>query len=83
MRSTYSRDGIELYSTIADACILLYVYEAQNGNFGAHYVEYSKISTGYIGRNTADINGKTAFLHPSDYGYEGERFFVLGFFIFK
>ena len=83
VRSTYSRDGIELYSTIADACILLYAYEAQNGNLGAHYVEYSKISTGYIGRNTADIDGKTAFLHPSDYGYEGERFFVLGIFIFK
>ena len=83
VRSTYSRDGIELYSTIADACILLYAYEAQNGNLGAHYVEYSKISTGYIGRNTADIDGKTAFLHPSDYGYEGERFFVLGIYIFK
>ena len=83
VRSTYNQDGIEIYSTIADACILLYAYKTESGKIGAHYVEYSKVPLGYIGRNTGDSNGTTAFLHPSDYGYEGERFFVIGIFIFK
>ena len=83
VRSTYNRDGIELYSTVADACILLYAYKTKDDNWGAHYVEYSKVLSGYLGRNVGGNNGVSLFLHPSDYGYEGTGFFVLGIFIFK
>ena len=83
VHSTYNRDEIELYSTVADACILLYTFKTSAGNYGGHYVEYSRTPSGYTGRNVNTNTGMGMFSHPSDYGYEGERFFVLGIFVFK
>lgn len=50
--------------------------------FGAHFVEYSKGTMGYIGRNTSE--GRTyCFAWPSDYGYKGARYYVIGIFVYK
>lgn len=81
VRMTDDYDEIDVLSSLADASILLYVYSSKN--LGAHYVEYSKSPTGYIGRNTGIGNGATSFSSAVDYGYEGSRLYAIGIFIFK
>jgi hypothetical protein len=83
VRVTDGWDGIDIYSSVADACIMMYAFKSTNGGVGAHYIEYSRSPLGYTGRNTAENGGQATFQYPSDYGCKGSRFFVVGIFIFK
>jgi hypothetical protein len=81
VRTTDRHDEIDIYSAMADACILLYIFD-YNG-YGGHYVEYSRMESKYSGRNTSESSGAHTFLYPSDYGVEGSRIYTVGIFIFK
>ena len=75
-------DAIDLYSTSADASILWYCYSSSSFPFiGGHFVAYERHANGYVGYNTAQ--GVSDFLFPSDYGYQGNRFYAVGIFIYK
>jgi len=90
---TYMTDNpseIDALSQTADACILWYMFPAtyyplgvKVDAFGAHFVEYSKEATAYIGRNTAEGSGTYYFTWPSDYGYKGQRYYAIGIFVYE
>lgn len=76
-----NRDGIDIYAKTADACILWYTFPS-NTIFGAHFVEFHKTSSGYVEYNTSS-SGISYFHRPSDYGYDGNRNYAIGIFIYR
>ena len=79
---TDSWDAIDIHSQTADASIMYYMFQTNNG-FGAHYISYRDIDNKYIGMNTSTISGTEYFTYPSDYGYRDKRFYALGIFIYN
>ena len=82
---------IDTYSQSASACIMYYkfprTYQVFNSlsinAYGAHFIEYSRLSNGYVGRNTSEGSGTYAFSSPYGYGTKGPRYYVVGVFIYK
>ena len=78
--TSHTPPEVDFCSQNADACIMLYRYKSRNKIYG-HFVEYSAIDSGYIGRN---IGGSTeTFYSPTLYGYKDTRYFMYGVYIFK
>ncbi len=83
---TDSRDGIDVLSRSADACILYYMYyteysigEVTWDLYGAHFVSYLKKGGKYI-----TLEAPTdSFKRPSSYAYSGRRFYAIGIYIYK
>lgn len=85
---TCDPERIDQCSANAGASIMLYNYTSgsfANGNLkvSGHFVEYSSYNGGYMGRNTSENGGNAVFMSPSEYGYKGARFFIIGIFIYK
>ena len=79
-------DEIDVLSMSADASILWYMFPAKYFGveaYGAHFVSYKKTDAGYVGYNTAEGNGTYMFRYASDYGYDHDRYYAIGIFIFK
>ena len=74
---------IELYSTIADACILWYAYGTDSAPYiGAHFVAYTRQPDGYAFINV-DSGGIEYRNSPYAYGIEDNRSEPVGIFIFS
>ena len=88
---TDNANKIDAYSKTADTSIMWYMYSRvyypdtlfETKIPGAHFVQYSRTDTGYIGRNTSSTSGKEHFGYPSSYMLEGRRFYGIGIFIYK
>ena len=88
---TSQKSQIDELSRTSDACIMYYefpqTYTILNcipiNAYGAHFVEYSRTSGNYLGRNTSEGNGTYPFSSPYDYGSNGPRYYVVGIFIYK
>lgn len=79
--TTDDLDEIDAHSQTADACILWYWYN-NDGNVGAHYVEYHRENGQYVGHNTNGYEGVSYFSSPSEYAYKDSRFYAVGIFIY-
>lgn len=88
---TDAPDLIDIFSKTADASIMYYMYPttynilgfAEVNAYGAHFVEYHKAGSGYIGVNTSAANGISRFQTPSDYMSQNKRFYAVGIFIYR
>ena len=80
---------VDALSKHADACILWTLFPATYHPLGfdvravgAHFVEYSKTSGGYTGRNIGR-SGTYSFATPSDYACMEPNMYSIGIFIYK
>ena len=80
-------EGMNILSTVADACIMFYAFPAtyQIGSlpvelFGAHFIAYNRTSAGYIAHNK---NGTNTFNNPYQFGTSNSRYCPIGIYIFK
>ena len=89
--TTNQKDQIDHLSQTADACIMYYEFPQSYPVFnlfsidayGAHFIEYHKVGSGYRGLNTNGRNGISYFTVPSDFGYGGSRYYAVGIFIYR
>ena len=89
--TTNQKEQIDQLSQTADACIMYYEFPQTYSVFnlfsidayGAHFIEYGRMSGSYIGRNTSEGNGIYAFSSPHSYGTKGPRYYMVGIFIYK
>ena len=77
-------DGIDIYSTTADACILWYTWIHDDGLPRAHFVHYNydKGYSGYCAYNAGPY-GWAYFKHPSEYILKKKAFYAVGIFIYR
>lgn len=86
-----SFDGIDVLSKKADACIMFYLYDAQEDIHGVnltlprgHFVEYEYVENCYIGRNTLSYDGVACFKDPLVFfGQQEKSVYTEVVFIFK
>ena len=80
--TTDDPEMIDYFSTTADACIMWYTFTSDSLPFvGGHFVEYSRTSDGYVGRNV--YGGTRKFAIPSEFAYIDPRFYARGIFIYR
>ena len=77
-------DGIDIYSTTADACILWYTWIHDDGLPRAHFVHYNydKGYAKYCAYNAGPY-GWAYFKHPSEYILKENAFYAVGIFIYR
>ena len=83
---TDQKSRLDELSQTADASIMYYEYPRTYWLFpayGAHFVEYHRSNHIYEGVNTNGLNGRSYFSTPSEFGYSGSRYYVVGIFIYK
>lgn len=82
-------NALDVYDSIADACILWYAYTKNSfPYYGAHFAEFSRIGNThqYIAHNAGGataVNGADTFRWVVDYACRDNRFAAYGIFIFK
>jgi len=89
VKITASKRAMDSLARTAAACILFYMFPVKKTFLGlqfpipeAHFVEFSRISDGYLARNTNNREGTACFSSPSAYGRRKSRFLPMGIFIF-
>ena len=87
---TNQKNQIDHLSQTADACIMYYEFPQTYSVFnlfsidvyGAHFIEYHKVGSGYRGLNTNGRNGMSYFESPSGFGYSSMQYNVVGIFVY-
>ena len=81
--SQENAETVRWLSQNADASIMWYAYTHGFNDLliGAHFIEYHKSGSSFIGHNTSA--GVSIFDNPYAYGLRNTRFLALSYFIFK
>ena len=83
---TADRDAINVYSKVADANIMFFVFPSMLGPIeaiGAHFIEYHRSGNGYVGCNISSSTKTASFSYPTNYIYSDDTIYAIGIFVFK